>query len=585
MTDRPRRVTLVADELLGYVRTGGIGTATTHLALALARMGHETEVLIGWQPDRPLDAYWSDVYRDAGVQIRRTSPAGQSIEPYYFAVMHNVERALRAAPPDVVIANDFGAPIYNTLRLRQARLGFEETLFVLFCHGTRRYLLDLSREAATDDLRYILAISGLEQAAVELADVLVSPSAYLVSWMRAQGWRLPEETLVVPYLTRSAATGEPVPGAGADEGRLCRIAFFGRLDEKKGLLAFAEALNALEPELLGRFELVFLGKPTATWTRDRVAALLAGPTAAALRRVIFETDRDQHEALELLGRPGTLAVMPSLWDNSPNTVYECLERRIPFIASNVGGIGELVAPSERPRVLFEPTPAGVERALRESLAADVLAAVEPAFAPEAPFRRWNEIVHCAPALPDVASADQGEFTMRLAAGAVPDAELEPALLRAARATGADIVTCAARRDGVMHFFSGEPHGLQVLGNDYGTVALVRGGAETEPGEDDRAWPLLTALELDGARIVSLPLPLVTTEHAPGSLERDPGDALLVVERLEQSLPPPLRGLARLTAGLAADRTRVTSGAQRRENRRLVRGAWRRVRRARSAEQG
>src|SRR5689334_3419753 len=177
----PRRVTLVANELRGLHPAGGIGTATAFLALALARMGHETEVLIGWQPDRALDPYWDSVYREAGVQIRRTFPSAESVEPYYFGVMRNVERALRDAPPDVVIANDFGAPIYNALRLRQARLGFEETLFVLFCHGTRRYLLDLSREAATDDLRYILAISGLEQAAVELADVVVSPSAYLVS--------------------------------------------------------------------------------------------------------------------------------------------------------------------------------------------------------------------------------------------------------------------------------------------------------------------------------------------------------------------------------------------------------------------
>jgi hypothetical protein len=274
--------------------------------------------------------------------------------------------------------------------------------------------------------------------------------------------------------------------------------------------------------------------------------------------------------------------MPSLWDNSPNTVYECLERRIPFIASNVGGIGELVAPAERRRVLFEPTPAGVERALRASLAADVLGAVEPAFAADTPFQQWNEIVHHAPALPDVAPADETAFTMHLPEGAVADTELQAALLRAAGATQADVVTCATRRDGALHFFSGEPHGLQVLGNDFGTVALVRRATATEPAAHDRAWPLLTSLELEGTRIVSLPLPLATTADAPGSLERDPGDALLVVERVEQSLPPSLRGLARLTAGLAADRARGASDGQRGRQRTLIGGAWQRVRRARSA---
>ena len=47
--------------------------------------------------------------------------------------------------------------------------------------------------------------------------------------------------------------------------------------------------------------------------------------------------------------------MPSLQENSPNVVYECLEHGIPFIASNVGGVPELIAPGgSRPR-LFEPT--------------------------------------------------------------------------------------------------------------------------------------------------------------------------------------------------------------------------------------
>jgi glycosyltransferase involved in cell wall biosynthesis len=580
----PRRVTLVANELRGLHPAGGIGTATTFLALALARMGHETEVLVGWQPERELDPYWDGVYRQAGVRIRRAPRTGETVDPYYFAVMHNVERALRCDPPDVVVANDFGAPIHNALRLRHAGLGFEKTLFVLFCHGTRRYLLELSREATTGDLPYILAISGLEQAAVELADVVVSPSAFLVSWMRGRGWQLPRQTLVVPYLTRSAATGEPVPAAdGADAAPLRRLAFFGRLDQKKGLLAFTAAVNALEPALLHRLELVFLGKTTATWTRDRVASLLSESTTAALRSVAFETDRDQHEALELLGRPGTLAVMPSLWDNSPNTVYECLERRIPFIASNVGGIGELVAARERQRVLFEPTPAGIETALRASLAAPVLTAVEPAFAPDAPYRRWNDIVHLSPEPTDVAYDVETRFAIVCAGDDVLDEGLARTLELAARTTGADVVTCATRRDGALNFFSGRPRGLQVLRNDYGTVALVRLAAH-EQNETARPWPLLTTLELAGARIVSVPLPLVTTAARPGSLEGDPAETLLVVEQLERALPRQLRGLARLAAGLAADGSR-RSAATAEDGGSVLQAAWRRLRRARGAAPG
>ena len=88
----------------------------------------------------------------------------------------------------------------------------------------------------------------------------------------------------------------------------------------------------------------------------------------------------------------------------------------------------------------------------------------------------------------------------------------------------------------------------MLFNGYGTVALIRRSLLADVEED---WPLLARLSLGGARIVSVPVPLVTRSAEPGNLERDPADALLVAERFERALPDSLRSLARLAAGLAA----------------------------------
>ena len=114
-------------------------------------------------------------------------------------------------------------------------------------------------------------------------------------------------------------------------------AFFGRLEEKKGVEVFVTALNALDPRRLEGLELEFVGKPTPTWTADRVRALLAEPARQSLGRISFESDLDQREAFARLRQPETLTVIPSLGDNSPNAVYECLELGIPFIASRAGG--------------------------------------------------------------------------------------------------------------------------------------------------------------------------------------------------------------------------------------------------------
>src|SRR5438552_14940380 len=99
------------------------------------------------------------------------------IEPAVLARARAVELALRDDPPDVVIAQDLAAPVYTALRSRQLGFDFQDTLFVVYCHGTRRWVSDMAQKARV--LPGAHAITLLEQACVELADVVVAPSAYL----------------------------------------------------------------------------------------------------------------------------------------------------------------------------------------------------------------------------------------------------------------------------------------------------------------------------------------------------------------------------------------------------------------------
>jgi glycosyltransferase involved in cell wall biosynthesis len=563
-----RRVTVIAHELRGFRPVGGMGTATAFLALALARTDHSVEILLGKRPPESMDPEWQETYRGAGVQIRPVPPS-EPVEPWAFAHTHKVALGLKDDPPDVVIAHDFGAPAYAALRMRQAGLAFEHTLFVVFCHGPRRYVADLSPNVALGDLDAVLEVSLLEQASIELADVVVSPSGYLVDWMRSRGWELPEQTLVVPYLTESDATGEAPPVISQKEGEpLRRIAFFGRIDERKGLKVLAAALNSLEPELLAPLELEFVGKTTKTWTRERATGLLSEQTRRVLRKVAFRSDLDRDGALAQLSRTGTLAVMPSLQENSPNTVYECLELGIPFIASKVGGVPELIEPEDRARVLFEPTAEGLEAALRRVLADGcVPAAARPAFRRGESLERWVDVLELRPAprsspaeepvdvIRDRRLSGSAPWVVLLGGDDVPDANLVATLMRAQRETGADVVTCGVRVDGTLHFFPGDAGGLGAVRNGYGTVALYRRevleqASDLAPRARDPDWPLLAELVLWGAKIVSLPVALVTRRGPPGSVDNDQAGAVLVAQHFERALPDPLRGAARIAAGLA-----------------------------------
>jgi hypothetical protein len=261
--------------------------------------------------------------------------------------------------------------------------------------------------------------------------------------------------------------------------------------------------------------------------------------------------------------------MPSFEETFGNTVRECLDYGIPFIASTAAAIQELVAPEDRPRVLFDPTATGVEAALRSALTSTVgVRPARAAFDSAASLATWVDVVETPPAprapadieLPAVEVRRQrnlvgtsAPFVLFVDDEDEPQPDLLETLERAQAASGADVVSCGLRiRDGggeMLHFFHGDPGGLGLLFNGYGSVALIR--RSLLRGEIDADWPLLARQSVDGARIVSVPAPLVTRSEHPGSLDRDPATALRVAEVFDRALPEALRSLARLAAGLAA----------------------------------
>ncbi len=156
----------MTNQLLGYDRTGGVGTATTFLAIALARIGHRVDVLYaGHSPADTEDGEWAQLYGKAGVRICSLPGSDESVEPRLFVRMRAVDRALLAEPPDVVIAQECAAPAYTALRRRQAGLGLAGTLFVTLCHGTRWWVKKATRNARVSP--DVLSEAVLERASID----------------------------------------------------------------------------------------------------------------------------------------------------------------------------------------------------------------------------------------------------------------------------------------------------------------------------------------------------------------------------------------------------------------------------------
>jgi glycosyltransferase involved in cell wall biosynthesis len=601
-----RRVAVVASEILGAPGTGGAGTADSLLAVALGRHGHEVELLVA--PGREigrLSPEWERIYGDAGVQVRPLESRAH-VRPPFLGPTTEVLRALQADAPDVVVADDWRGLAYAALRSRQLGRAFAETAFVVYCHGPARVLAAFARKVPDTVARFGEEVA--ERASLELADAVVSPSGWLLGWMRDHGWPVTQSARVVQNLWQSAALGEPAAQAPASSG-VRRLAFFGQLREGKGVRIFVASLRRLEPELLEGIELVFLGRDTPRWSAERIRDALGHEVSERVSSLRFESRLERSAALQELLLPGTLAVMPSLLDNSPYAVAECIEHGIPFIAARTGGVPELVAEQDHARVLCRPTAGDLAAALTPAFSSPPgFAPARPARAPGESLEAWLDLIgRVVPARPRAAAPaatrvtvvaggdDSGRRARRLAehtrtvevevvaaesrrAGLdraaaewvvflddedAPDDGMLEALVTAQAASGADAVTAAVRPaddpEGVQ-LFLGDPGALGLVENHYGVLGLVRCSlAAEQPSVDgavDPDWLLFARLALAGAVVVSIPDPLSVHRGRPGRVEDIPGEGLAVLEAFEERGAALLPDLPQLTATLAASYARL-----------------------------
>ena len=104
----------------------------------------------------------------------------------------------------------------------------------------------------------------------------------------------------------------------------------------------------------------------------------------------IHSNKYQGAAIDYLRGSGRLAVISSLADNYPNTVLECVGAGVPLLASKVGGIPEIIDPSDLENVCFEPQSDVLAERLRFALEQGAFSARPSAsFADTA--RKWVDL--------------------------------------------------------------------------------------------------------------------------------------------------------------------------------------------------
>jgi len=367
------RVCVVAPEFLGPLQNGGVGTSCFWQATALARAGIDVTVLYTGPTERESADDWECHHRAAGlftyVDLWSWSRrAGADVRLDRWALPAHDARAsqlvleyLREHEFDVILFQEFLGHGARTLQAQRAGVALQRTHTVVTLHSCRRWIYEGTRRAsvnAEDSL-----VDFLEHESARLADRVIAPSQHMAVWA-SRRWRLDRRIDVLPncYDEVAAVVDPPVVN---HRGPFTHLVFFGRLETRKGIHLFSDALATSGVLRQHVRQVTFLGRHARVG--DRPSEEFLAETCAALPwlRVDVKSDMGSLEALAWLGaQRDTLVVAPSIADNLPYAVVELHARRIPFVSTHIGGIPEIVGAANHHQ-LAPATTDGIRRRLEE----------------------------------------------------------------------------------------------------------------------------------------------------------------------------------------------------------------------------
>lgn len=359
--------------------SGGIARYIENWARVLGETGHE--VVIISRTEHPCDTQIARGVRLLGVVPRHTlleSPNPNGLPDTHPAYPYNVlsywpalsfhmaedvfALARQLSPPDIIEVQEYGAlPYYLLQRKLTERTPLENVPILVHLHSP---LFAIALQNHEPRYRFPDYWMGqMEKFCILAADAVLSPSEFLIRSLTQQLHRaFPATRIPYPFMNFA-----PSPADGA---RSRSVVYVGRLELRKGVLPLVKACSRLwdrgedfSLSLVGG-DTQFSAKETTvgTFLRQRYAKWVANG------RLHFAGQLSHQDVLASM-RQAQVVVVPSLWENFPNTCMEAMGSGQVVLASRSGGQAEMISADGVDGFLFDwDTPGDFEQHLRAALA-------------------------------------------------------------------------------------------------------------------------------------------------------------------------------------------------------------------------
>jgi len=360
---------------------GGIGTYVTTIARLLAEAGETVHVIAQQWSGAPLATEtlvdgrlivhrvpMDQPYDDSGrlaAEMEAVGPLSRSPYPqqaFAWQAALLAESLVEREGIDVIEGQEWEAPLaYFQLR-RALGLGpKQQPPCIVHLHSPTEHIFRYN-EWSTARPDYLPTLR-LEDYSIGAADGWLCPSRFLARDAERHYGLEDGAISVIPIpvgttcqLDRDASVWK--------NGSVC---FVGRLEPRKGVVEWVDAAVQVAAEV-DDLQFDFVGADLVYMPGVSVQRVMERRIPADMRhRFHFRGSKSRAEVMAHLAQ-ARIGVVPSRWENFPNSCIEMLASGVPVIASPNGGMREMIEDGATGWVAPSATPAGLATALRRAVA-------------------------------------------------------------------------------------------------------------------------------------------------------------------------------------------------------------------------
>ncbi|MEH2283909.1 MAG: glycosyltransferase [Nostoc sp.] len=237
---------------------------------------------------------------------------------------------------------------YRTVQAKRSRVLGENCVVAVTLHSGQEWLQEAHARYTHSHPDWFWQTSHYEQYSFEQADLAFFLSHFLKEKVEKYGWKT-SHALHLPYCF--SVIEQPLKTITlrndlqllVDQDKI-PLVFFGRLEERKGLFTFLEAIELLESNVIEKVHIIFLGKNVEL----QAEGLQGLDSQQYIKQKLgsndcytIVTDLFSQEAIQLVSLLRYAVVcLTSSQENFPNTALEMGQLPVSLIVSDTGGFRE-----------------------------------------------------------------------------------------------------------------------------------------------------------------------------------------------------------------------------------------------------